>query len=229
MNQIQRHNHRIVAFIYIVDSHIFNTVFFHEILEMPPKLKRSLECKVDESNKMPVPTSFASNLCKFHITQSDVQEFSHNFVHKLLIPELLKCTNTTSPVQKARRAPRVTNSVVAKKQSGQTAVPGYRVAQCIDNSSRLSAGSRISPKNAELSTAKSKMAPSKSNLSGKAVAASEKLELAKLSNVAVGSVSTMDGITESNTESALVQASDGNLMISEIIIKFCRSVNDKDV
>lgn len=207
------------------------------------KVKHPLEC--NELRPMPAPapapTDFLSNLCRFHIPQSAVREFSHNFISQLLLPELLKCTNTKLPVQKSKRTSKGTierpksfaANKVEKKQLNQKGVPGYRVSQCIDVTSRLSGNSResrISPKSQQVANAGAalnKKNPVRNCIKSKAptlpmemIAANEKMKLTKQKND-----ETLDEISGSNTEPTLVRAIDarqGDLMISEIIIKFCR-------
>lgn len=223
---------------------------------MSSRRKRSLESTGNELIPKPAPSNFLSNLCKFHISQSDLREFSHNFVNKLLIPELLKCTKLPAPKQKQATkvkneraqpvATRKSNQIklakkpweqtkVMQKPMDQTIVPGYRISQCIDISTRLSASSRrpskveqaakanisLNKNRREPSVARPKTAPSKSSPSVKSAAANEKTKFTKqISN---------EMISDAVNDSSLVRAIDvrnGDLMISEIIIKFCRNDNE---
>lgn len=208
---------------------------------MPPKRKRPLESTGNQLIPTPAPSNFLANLCNFHIPQSDLREFSHKFVNKLLIPELLKCTKTPG---KQKQSSKVTNGRIragrtnklVKKPSDQTVVPGYRIAQCIDVSSRLPADSRRSPKaehvakanipsnkkRPEPSAARPKTAPSKSSPPVRTSARNEKTKLTKQKCDEVLSVAKIDGISDSSLARA-IEGRNGDLMISEIIIKFCRN------
>lgn len=203
---------------------------------MTSKTKQPLGSK---GGKIPTKTNFLANLSKSRISESDLENFSHEFVYKLLIPELLKCTNTKQKNQKQNRV-RKDSERMAAKQSNPPLVPGNRHAQCIDESPRLSPNSRVSErreqfiaatmnkKKSENST-RSKMTPSKSILPAKTIAANEKLKLAKLKNDKLMPAKAMNATPDFNTESAVVQAvetNNGDLMISEIIIKFCRNANN---
>lgn len=222
---------------------------------MPSKVKRPLKAKCDDLNATRAPTDFLSNLCKLRITQSDLLDFSHNFVNKLLIPELLKCTNTKPAIGTPKQITTDAKSIAAgatrngtpankvtKTQSKQAkTVPGYKIAQCIDVSSKLSPANRRNVResrteqkqNVEAAVfnknktnrngTRTKLAPPKANLPAKVAAVSEQKRLGKqnCNETQVTPVAPM----EKDAELSLIQAAgirNGDLVISEIIIKFCK-------
>lgn len=189
-----------------------------------------------KGSKTLTTANFLANFSKFRISASDLENFSHEFVQKLLIPELLKCTNTKQQKRTQRDSERM-----AAKQSNPPIVPGNRHAQCIDVSSRLPANPRISERREHASIAatinkkkpenstRSKMAASKSILPTKTIAANEKLKLTKQKNDKLVPAKAVNTIPDFNKKSAVAEAvetNDGDLMISEIIIKFCRNANN---
>lgn len=203
---------------------------------MAPKMKRPLKSTGNELVPKPAPSNFLSNLCQFHITQSDLREFSHNFVNKLLIPELLKCTKLPAASKRVKKP--LDRTKFMKKPSDQTIVPGYRVAQCIDVSSMLPANSRrlskvdqvgkavpLNKKKPEPRAARPKTAPSKSSPGVRTSRANEKAKLTKQNSDEVLPVTKIGAIDETSLARA-IDVRNGDLMISEIIIKFCR--NDYD-
>lgn len=203
---------------------------------MPPKIRRPLKSTANELVPKQAPSNFLSNLCQFHITQSDLRDFSHNFVNKLLIPELLKCTKLPASNKLVKKP--LDRTKLIKKPSDRTIVPGYRVSQCIDISSMLPANSRrlskveqvaravpLNNKKPETRAARPKTAPSKSSRAVRTSRANEKTKLTKQKSDEVLPVAKIGAIDESTLARA-IDVRNGDLVISEIIIKFCR--NDYD-
>lgn len=245
---------------------------------MPSKIKQikillepNCEELIKAPAKAPSPTDFLTNLSKLYITESDVREFSNVLVHKMLIPELMKCNaNTKLPTQRSspKTAPKVENerskpvavskvskterskpvaaSKMAKKQTvvNQKAVPGYRVAQCIDITPRWSGHSKFPPKteqtakvialnkqNLVRNAAKTTKTPSKPTpfvrTNNTVAVESGERTLTEQKNEEAMPMVKLDEIIDSNAISSLVKAIDGhkgNLKISEIIIEFCKEV-----
>lgn len=130
---------------------------FHQIFDMPEAKNLSDVYDATSTNTFE-SNNFFANLGKLCITESDVRDFSLNFVRKILQPELVKLAAPIAATPKTVQVPRimapasktkqVTNGVhgangsskstVANMQSNLANVPGYMVAQCIDLSKLLS-------------------------------------------------------------------------------------------
>lgn len=155
-------------------------------------------------------SNFVSNLCNFNVSAADMRELSHNIVNRLLIPELKKCTNKGKETQ--------------KRNTKQSIKPKPVIGK------RLAEGNSSSPKNPKMTATNGNVVQRKSierNAAKPGSSQSIRSGAATNEKNEIGTTATMQGaICNFDGQSSVVKsanASQGDVMIEEIVIIFCRN------